>query len=68
MWEIIEETLLDSLRILPFLFFTYLLMEYIEHKTSKKIENRINKSGRAGPVIGGILGCFPQCRFFCISS
>ena len=63
MLEIIQETLIDSIKILPFLFLTYLLMEYIEHKMSDKIKNVIEKSGHAGPVVGGILGCFPQCGF-----
>lgn len=63
MLEIILETLLDSIKILPFLFLTYLLMEYIEHKTSDKIKKIIKKPGGAGPVIGSVLGCFPQCGF-----
>ena len=41
MLEIISETLIDSIKLLPFLFITYLIMEYIEHKTSKKAKNKI---------------------------
>ena len=52
MIEIIEETLIDSIKLLPFLFITYLIMEYIEHKTSDKLKNTIKKSGKYGPVIG----------------
>ncbi len=63
MLEVIQETLVDSIKILPFLFFTYLLMEYIEHKTNKKTKDMIKKSGKIGPFVGGILGCFPQCGF-----
>lgn len=63
MFEIIQETLMDSIKILPFLFFTYLLMEYIEHKTTKKTKDMIKKSGKIGPLVGGVVGAFPQCGF-----
>ena len=63
MLEIIEETLIDAIKLLPFLFITYLIMEYIEHKMGEKSKNTIKKSGKFGPVIGSILGIFPQCGF-----
>lgn len=63
MLEIISETLIDSIKLLPFLFITYLIMEYIEHKTSQKAKNTIKKSGKFGPAVGSILGIFPQCGF-----
>lgn len=63
MLEIIEETLIDAIKLLPFLFITYLIMEYIEHKMGEKTKNTIKKSGKLGPVIGSILGIFPQCGF-----
>ena len=63
MLEIIEHTLIESIKLLPFLFITYLIMEYIEHKTNKKAKETIKKSGKFGPAIGGLLGIFPQCGF-----
>ena len=63
MLEVIEDTLIDSIKLIPFLFITYLIMEYIEHKTSEKAKNTIKKSGKFGPLIGSILGAFPQCGF-----
>ena len=63
MLEIREHTLIDSIKLLAFLFITYLIMEYIEHKTKEKTKETIKKSGRFGPLIGGILGVFPQCGF-----
>lgn len=63
MIEVIEDTLLDCIKILPFLFITYLIMEYIEHKMGKKAKETIQKSGRFGPLIGSVLGIFPQCGF-----
>ncbi len=63
MIEIIEETLIDSIKLLPFLFITYLIMEYIEHKMGEKSKKTIQKSGKWGPFFGSILGIFPQCGF-----
>ena len=47
-FHILEHTLLDTLRLLPFLFITYLIMEYIEHKTTEKVKHTIQKSGKFG--------------------
>ena len=63
MLEVIEDALIDSVKLLPFLFITYLIMEFIEHKTSDKSKETIKKSGKFGPIIGSILGIFPQCGF-----
>ena len=61
--EILKDTTMDSIRLLPFLFITYLIMEYIEHKTTNKVKETIKKSGKFGPLIGGAVGIFPQCGF-----
>lgn len=63
MKEIVIDTLLDGLKLLPFLFITFLIMEYIEHKFSKKSKNKIAKAGMFGPIIGSVLGAVPQCGF-----
>lgn len=61
--DVLKDTLIDSLKLIPFLFLTYLVMEYLEHKTSEKTGHLIKKSGKFGPLIGGIAGAFPQCGF-----
>ena len=63
MIEVLTDTIIDGVKLLPFLFITYLIMEYIEHKTSEKAKETIKKSGRFGPLIGSILGIIPQCGF-----
>ena len=63
MLDIIVDTILDSLKILPFLFVAFYIMEYIEHKFSDKSKELVVKSGRFGPILGAILGAFPQCGF-----
>lgn len=63
MIDILLDASLDSIKLIPFLFVTYLIMEYIEHKTKDKTKQAIKKSGKYGPLIGSILGVFPQCGF-----
>lgn len=61
MLDIIIDTLLDTLKLIPFLFIAFLIIELIEHKLdSNKI---IQKSGKLGPIIGSVLGVFPECGF-----
>ena len=55
MLDIILDTLIDSIKLLPFLFVTYLILEYLEHKTGGKAQNVIKKSGKFGPAIGSLL-------------
>ena len=61
MIDVIKDTLFDSIKLLPFL--AYLLMEYLEHKTGNKTKGIVKKSGKLGPLWGGIIGIFPQCGF-----
>lgn len=63
MLDILIDTLIDSVRLIPFLFITYLIMEFLEHKTSDKSKEKLKKAGKIGPLIGGLLGAFPQCGF-----
>lgn len=63
MKEIILDTILDSLKVLPFLFIAFLIIEFFEHKLSHKTENTIKKAGKFGPLIGSLLGALPQCGF-----
>ena len=66
--EIIADSFIDSIRILPFLFVAYLIMEYLEHKAGDRMQAAIQGAGKGGPIIGGILGIFPQCGFSAAAS
>lgn len=63
MIDILLDVLIDSLKMLPFLFGAYLLIEYIEHRAAKKFVDLLTRFGRAGSVAGAALGCVPQCGF-----
>lgn len=66
--DVILDTLLDSLRLLPFLFFTYLLMEFLEHRAGEAGRARIGAARRSGPVWGALFGIIPQCGFSAAAS
>lgn len=66
--DAITDSLIDSVKLLPFLFLTYLVMEYLEHKAGEKMQQAIQKAGRGGPLLGGLLGVFPQCGFSAAAS
>lgn len=61
--DVLYDTCIDSIKLLPFLFLTYLAMECMEHWAGEKMQKVIRRSGKAGPAIGGLLGIFPQCGF-----
>ena len=62
-WDAILDGAMDTLKLVPFLFLTYLVMEYIEHRTGDKTKAAIRRADRFGPLAGGLLGAFPQCGF-----
>ena len=55
MLDVIKDTVIDSLKLLPFLFLTFLLMEYFEHKMKNKSKKIVEKAGKFGPIIGSFL-------------
>ena len=59
----ILHTLIDTAKVVPFLFLTYLLMEFLEHKAGGAPERWLRGSGKIGPLVGGALGVLPQCGF-----
>lgn len=63
MKEIIIDTLIDGIKLIPFLFVAFLIIELIEHKISNKNKHLISKTGKLGPLFGSLLGIFPQCGF-----
>lgn len=66
--DIVIDAVIDSLKILPFLFITYLIMEYLEHKTQEYTSAVVQKTVHFGPLLGGIFGIFPQCGFSAAAS
>ena len=63
MLHVIEDSLMDSVKLVPFLFLAYLAMEYLEHSAGKGMQKWLWRADKAAPVIGGLLGAVPQCGF-----
>ncbi|MEG2834160.1 MAG: putative manganese transporter [Ruthenibacterium sp.] len=63
LFDILLDALLDSLKMLPFLFVAYWVIEFVEHRHSAGIERALAGGGRFGYVPGALLGLFPQCGF-----
>lgn len=61
--DITLDALIDTVKILPFLFVCYLAMEALEHAAGGKSEQAVKKAGKFGPLIGSLLGALPQCGF-----
>ena len=61
--DVLADSVIDTLKLIPFLFVTYLAMEALEHFASNKVREAVERAGTAGPVVGALLGALPQCGF-----
>lgn len=66
--DVLNDAVADTLYLIPFLFVTYLAMEWLEHRTGAKTQQAIRRAGNAGPAIGALLGVVPQCGFSAAAS
>ena len=63
MLDVVLDALLDTLKLFPYLFITFIVLEFIEHKLSHKNQEILVKNKKYGPIVGGVLGALPQCGF-----
>ena len=66
--DVLADSVVDTLKLIPFLFVTYLAMEALEHAASHKVQDAVEKAGHAGPIVGALLGVLPQCGFSAMAS
>lgn len=66
--EAILDGMVDTLKLIPFLFLTYLVMEYLEDRMQDKTKAVLKKTGKSGPLWGAFLGVIPQCGFSAAAS
>ena len=63
----LEHAFLDTIKILPFLYLSYLVLDIIEKKSSTYQLNFLFLKN-LGPIFGALLGCIPQCGFSIIAA
>lgn len=61
--HMLKHSLLDVVRILPFLFLTYLFLEWLEHKAGSKMEHYLEEHSKLGVLVGSVFGLVPECGF-----
>lgn len=61
--DVLKDSLLDTLKMLPFLLIAFFLLEFLEHRAGEKTVALLRRSGKAGPAAGAVLGLLPQCGF-----
>lgn len=61
--ELFLDSLMDTVKMIPFLALTFIAIEYFEHKFGKKFSDKIKDAGKLGPILGAALGIIPQCGF-----
>lgn len=66
--DILMDTVLDSVKMLPFLLAAFLLMEWLEKYSGEYMNRMLAKVGHAGPIVGALLGCIPQCGFSVVAA
>ena len=57
------DALIDTLKILPFLFAAYLAMEYLESHTEDRIRRFVKRAGWMGPFGAAFWARFPSAAF-----
>ena len=66
--EIFTDALIDSAKMIPFLLVIYFVVEWFERKFGGTLEHRLGKTAKAGPVLGALFGCIPQCGFSVVAA
>ncbi len=68
MIDAVLDALIDSVKLIPFLFVTYIIIGWIERKATEKNLQTIANADKAGPFFGALLGVVPQCGFSAMAS
>ena len=66
--DVFKDSALDCVKMLPFLFLAFYLLEVVEQHASDRMTVMLGRSGGLGPLIGSLLGSVPQCGFSIMAS
>jgi hypothetical protein len=68
MQDLLLDAFLDSATMMPFLFIIYVILALVEQRVGAVATHRLHGSKKAGPLLGALFGCVPQCGFSVIAS
>ncbi|MBE6157636.1 MAG: hypothetical protein E7160_02460 [Firmicutes bacterium] len=68
MLDCLQDALIDTIKLIPYLLITFIVLEFIEHKLTKKNQKALSENQKYGPIVGGLLGALPQCGFSSMAS
>lgn len=66
--DVLLDSLIDSLKILPVIFIVYVLIEFLESRESSERKIKRIFGNRFSPLFGAIIGVVPQCGFSIVAS
>lgn len=66
--DVFKDSAVDCVKMLPFLFLAFYLLEVVEQHASDLMTVMLGRSGGLGPLIGSLLGSVPQCGFSIMAS
>lgn len=66
--DVISDSVVDTVKLIPFLFVTYWAMEALERHAGSRAQEAIQRADYLGPLVGGALGAIPQCGFSAAAS
>lgn len=61
LFDVIVDAAKDSVRLLPFLFLAFFILELFEHYSDRLNQEMLIRFRKAGPILGALLGCIPEC-------
>lgn len=64
--HVLKHSFIDTIKLMPFLFISFIIMELIEHKFNNK--KKLIKINKFGPLAGATFGLIPQCGFSVVAS
>lgn len=62
------DAVLDSLKIIPFLFIVFVFIEIFEYFYADKLNRLMSSSKKAGPLLGSFAAIIPQCGLSIIAA
>ena len=68
MGEALLDALIDTAKMIGILYLVYLLVSYLEHHNNQKFHHFMQRTQKAGPFMGAVLGIVPQCGFSAVMS